>query len=208
MGRGFGLVTPQSRRARKTEKKQRKRKKGNTAAERRPRECGKAAPATPVFIARGRGLVASQPARQPRERGGAELLPGEKGGDGRERGMAWKELKGAGRSDPAVQVLTHLGFRVERRSAASPLSEGQPRRCRRAGLREVARRERRFALSLRPLGTFSGTPRLAPAPWDLGPASRRPRRGALFWAWGGSTRALPGGGVREACGGHLRSFPL
>lgn len=156
MGRGFGLVTPQSRRAREEEKRQRKRKKGNTANERRARECGKAVPATPVFIVGGRGLVASQPARQPRERGGAELLPGEKGGDGRERGMAWRERKGAGRSDPAVQVPTAGRFPVLPGSAASRLSEGHPRRRRRAGLREVARRERRFAPSLRPLGTYIG----------------------------------------------------
>lgn len=62
VGRGFGLVTLQSRRPRKDEKRQRWRKKRNTAAERKARECGKAAPEMPVFIARGRGLMTSQPA--------------------------------------------------------------------------------------------------------------------------------------------------
>lgn len=48
-------------------------KKGNASAARRAKECGKAVPGTPVFIASRRGLVTSQPASQPRERGGAWL---------------------------------------------------------------------------------------------------------------------------------------
>lgn len=92
-------------------------KNGNTAAEGRAR-VWKGGAGNASIYGKGRGLVTSQSAVPPRKRGGARLRPGEEGGGGRERGMAWCERKGAGRSDPAVQVLTAWQLLALPRTAA------------------------------------------------------------------------------------------
>lgn len=81
VGRGFSLVTPRSSRARRRRAEQAttRERDGNTAAGSRARECGKAAPETPVFMAKGRGLRTSQrPAS--RARGAGPAAAGAVGG--------------------------------------------------------------------------------------------------------------------------------
>lgn len=154
-------------------------KKGNTAAERKARECGKAAPETPVFMVRGRGLMTSQPAGLPRERGGAGLRPGSRGGSGRERREAraagWG-AKGGGAGYPACRCPTPVASRPPEGRRSSP--GGAP--CARTGAGEgKGTRRGRGRGAASPAPASPGRPRsrlrLAPARWELGSAPRRPR---------------------------------
>lgn len=168
--------------------------------------------------------MTSQPARPPRERGGAGLRPGAKGGSGRERretgmrdegretrdeGRGVVGRKGAGQDGrPRLQVPTAWWLPALPRAAAPPPAELLARgrgRSREKG-RDWAGAQRRPAPL--PLRRLRSRLSLAPAQGELGPALCRPRRRELCWAGGCGTRALPGEAVREACEGLRRNNPL
>lgn len=127
--RGFSLVTPQSSRARRmrraeqatTRGRETERKRGgSTAAESSARECGKAAPETPVFIARGGACLRhSRPGR--RARGAGPAAAGDCGRGGRGR-LAWRSLRDrrAGTAG-AWQVLASRSLPALARPSVPPL---------------------------------------------------------------------------------------
>lgn len=104
--RGFSLVTPQSSRARRmrraeqatTRGRETERKRGgSTAAESSARECGKAAPETPVFIVRGGACLRHRrpagPGRGARGAGPAAAGDCGRGGRGRLAGRSLRDRR-------------------------------------------------------------------------------------------------------------------
>lgn len=182
-------------------------KKRNTAAKRRARECGKAVPATPVFIVSGRGLVTSQPSGLPREWGGVGLRPAAEGGSGRDRRetrRGRKGAKGGGAGDPECRcrppggLLPSSRLQLPRRGASDARTwagEGEETRLVRSAAWP------RFST---PSGVCAHARRWPPL---IGSWTRVSggRNAELCWVRGGGMLALPGEAVGEACEGLRRS---